>query len=157
MRTFVCAPPKDNLPNSDELKSQARERLSALWEVLNMQDLPKDISTEDLFIKANMTQPVLEKSLSLLSNKTTIILKRSPQACWVNQYNLALLQGWNANMDIQYVIDAYSCIKYILSYISKKESEEGNILKCAQQEAREGKSDALSELRQLGHTYTQRN
>ena len=56
-------------------------------------------------------------------------------------------------MDIQYVIDAYSCIKFILSYISKKESEEGNILKCAQQEAREGKSDALSELRQLGRTY----
>ena len=56
-------------------------------------------------------------------------------------------------MDIQYVINAYLCIKYILSYISMKESKEGNILKCAQQKAREENFDALPELRQLGHTY----
>ena len=41
-------------------------------------------------------------------------------------------------MDIQYATNAYQCIQYILSYISKKEAEESSLLKAAQQEAREG-------------------
>lgn len=77
--------------------------------------------------------------------------------CWINQHNEHLLEAWNANIDIQYVVDAYSCICYILSYISKKESEEGQLLKAAQKEAREGNHDAVKELRTIGSVYcTQR-
>ena len=70
-------------------------------------------------------------------------MKREPKECWINQYNTYILDGWDANIDIQYVVDAYSCISYILSYISKKESEEGQLLKTAQKEAREGNNEAV--------------
>lgn len=42
---------------------------------------------------------------------------------------------------------------YIVSYISKAEREMGTLLKLAQQEARDGNVDAMSELRQLGTVY----
>ena len=38
-------------------------------------------------------------------------------------------------MDIQYVVDAYACIVYIISYISKAEREMGMLLGNAQREA----------------------
>ena len=153
-RTFICKPPKDTPENIAQLKEQPMAHLTALWQILNSHaELPSDITTQRVFKKAGITQEILEKSLCLLTKKTTVILKRSPQACWINQFNSALLQTWNVNMDMQYVIDDYSCIKYNLSYISKKESEEGDLLRCAQQEAREGNTDALTELRQLGRTY----
>ena len=64
-----------------------------------------------------------------------------------------LQEAWDANMVLQFVVDAYACIKYIVSYISKKESEEGELLKAAQKEAREGNADAVTELRQIGKAY----
>ncbi|KAJ8043493.1 hypothetical protein HOLleu_10600 [Holothuria leucospilota] len=56
-------------------------------------------------------------------------------------------------MDIQFVLDAYSCIMYILSYMTKAEHEMGSLLKQAQQEARDGNQDAVAELRRLGSIY----
>ncbi len=58
-----------------------------------------------------------------MTKKTNVVLKRKPSDVWVNQYNKDLLRCWNANMDIQFVVDAYSCIVYIISYISKAERE----------------------------------
>ncbi len=47
----------------------------------------------------------------------------------MNGYNPDLLRAWNANMDIQYVLDPFCCIMYMLSYISKPEHEMSNLLK----------------------------
>lgn len=48
----------------------------------------------------------------------------------------------------------FSCIMYIVSYISKAERELGVLLKTAQEEARQGGNvDAVKELRQLGQIY----
>ena len=139
--------------NSAELKCQAKKHLENLWATLDCTPITDDITTEYIFQKAGITQQIFENSMNLLSKKPTVILKREPQHCWINQYNSTLIKAWNANMDIQYVTDAYSCIKYILSYISKKESEESDLLKCAQREAREGNQDAVDELKRLGQTY----
>lgn len=62
------------------------------------------------------------------------MLKRQVDEVWINQYNKSLLKCWNANLDIQYVADAYACIVYI-SYISKAEREIGLLLGNAQKEA----------------------
>lgn len=63
------------------------------------------------------------------------------------------MRTWNANMDIQFVLNPYCCIMYIVSNISKAEREMGTLLKMAQEEARDGNMDALSELKQLGTVY----
>lgn len=105
-----------------------------------------------MLTEAGLSQDEYEHLLGRLATKT-IVLKREPKECWINQYNTHLLKAWNANIDLQYVVDAYSCINYILSYISKKESEEGQLLKSAQKEAREGNVDAVKELRTNGQVY----
>lgn len=50
-----------------------------------------------------------------------IMMKCDPKDSWVNSYKPDLLHTWNANEDIQYVLDEYSCIEYMMSYIAKPE------------------------------------
>ncbi|KAJ8050356.1 hypothetical protein HOLleu_03530 [Holothuria leucospilota] len=60
---------------------------------------------------------------------------------------------WHGMQTWIFNLDAYSCIMYILSYISKAEREMGDLLKTAQQEARERNLNAMDELRKLGSHY----
>ena len=74
---------------------------------------------------------------------------------WVNNYNPDLIRCWNGNMDIQYILDPFAAIVYMLSYLTKSEREMGDLLRNAQREAREGNLNALSELKKLGSVYLQ--
>ncbi|CAF2880127.1 unnamed protein product [Rotaria sp. Silwood2] len=67
-----------------------------------------------------------------------MIHKREPNARWVNQYNEELLRAWNANMDIQFVLDPYACAKYLMSYTTKPEREMSLLLEATHKECREG-------------------
>ncbi len=37
--------------------------------------------------------------------------------------------AWQANMDIQYVRNAYACVMYVASYVMKTEKSMGTLLK----------------------------
>ena len=153
-RTFVCRP-KECPENQDEVKwkTEAQNSLKRLNEIINGQNFNSKMSTDELFQQAHVTQDVLEENVCRLASRVSVILKRDPSSIWVNGYNKNLLDTWNANMDIQYVTNAYQCMRYILSYISKKEAEESSLLKAAQQEAREGNLSATQELKKLGKLY----
>lgn len=102
--------------------------MQTCWKLLQQQDIS---SIEQLYEQAGISHDVLVKVLSLLTCKEAIFLKRNPSECWVNNYNADLLRTWNGNMDIQFVLNPYSCIMYIVSYISKAEREMGTLLTSA--------------------------
>ncbi|MGL5904564.1 MAG: hypothetical protein ACRCZO_17910, partial [Cetobacterium sp.] len=111
-------------------------------------------SVESLFASVGINQDLFEMAYKCINNTTHIVLKRQLNEVWVNQYNKFGLQCWNANMDIQYVTDAYACIVYIISYISKSEREMGLLLANAQRESTtQGNVDAKQALRKLGTVY----
>ena len=56
-------------------------------------------------------------------------------------------------MDIQYITDAYSCVMYIISYISKAEREMGVVLENVRKEAAEGNCDAQQAMKKIGGAY----
>ena len=72
--------------------------------------------------------------MAKVATKTEIVMKREAKDVWINGYNPDLLRAWRANTDIQFILDPYSCVMYILSYISKSEHELGMIMKAAQEE-----------------------
>ncbi len=112
-------------------------------------------SVESMFASIGINQEIFECAYNKMTKKTNVVLKRKPSDVWVNQYNKDLLRCWNANMDIQFVVDAYSCIVYIISYISKAEREMGLLLANAQKEAqKQGNMDAKHALRKLGSVFS---
>ncbi len=55
------------------------------------------------------------KALSVTNKGNKIILKREPLQCNIINYNPSVMLAWQANMDIQFVMDAYACVMYGLS------------------------------------------
>ncbi|KAI8507071.1 hypothetical protein Bbelb_155100 [Branchiostoma belcheri] len=158
-QTFLCGPTRLTEMTFEELASipareaQAEAILKAFWDVLNKKSEPEKCSTDDLLKEVKITTAQFCVAMNTMANRKQIMLRREPKDMWVNNYNPHLLRAWNANMDIQYVLDAYSCVKYIVSYISKAEREMGKLLKQAQKEAREGNEDVVTEMRKVGHAY----
>ena len=116
--TFICRP-NENITDDDhaEKKAKATECLQALSKCLT------DPNNEHESIGDVLTQAGFEnydefkQALQLLGNRPQVVQKREPKDAWINQYNPDLLRAWNANMDIQFVLDPYACVMYIVSYI----------------------------------------
>nr|XP_022300726.1 uncharacterized protein LOC111108932 [Crassostrea virginica] len=154
-RTFISRNLEEEVAgsNDDKLKSaQAKDVLLKVWnEVLD--DVNASKTTEEIFASIDLAQNVYETSHRILASKATVILERNPVDMWTNQYNPCLLKCWDANMDIQYVLDPFSCIVYIVSYISKAEREMGMLLKQTQIEASEGNLSARDTIKKIGSAY----
>lgn len=80
-------------------------------------------------------------------------LKRNPNEVRINAYNSVLLKSWQANMDIQFILDAYACATYIMSYISKGQRGMSNLLWHACEEARQNDSDIRQQVRRIGNKF----
>ncbi|KAK6168643.1 hypothetical protein SNE40_019835 [Patella caerulea] len=143
----------DNTCNNDKItQNTAKSLLEALWKALSDEE-KNYTSIDELYNDLGMTQELFQKACEVLSKKNNVILKRNPKDVWINPYNPNLLRAWDANMDIQYVFDAYSCIVYIVSYISKSEREMGLVLSDAQEEAKGGNLTAKESLKKISSTY----
>ncbi|XP_062570615.1 uncharacterized protein LOC134232646, partial [Saccostrea cucullata] len=82
-----------------------------------------------------------------------VFLKRSPSEMRVNYYNSSVLKAWNANLDIQFVLDPYACATYIVAYISKSQRGISAMLDKASQEAAEGNMDLKRQVRHIGNKF----
>lgn len=57
------------------------------------------------------------------------MLKRQPGERFINDYNITPLLSWQANLDVQYCLDPYACIAYMVAYITKNERDMSKVLK----------------------------
>ena len=80
-----------------------------------------------------------------------IVLKRRPNECNVNNYNSPVTLAWQANTDIQYVLNAYACAMYVASYIMKIDRAMGQLLNRVAAEART--DEVKQQLRKVGSTF----
>lgn len=85
--------------------------------------------------------------------RPTLLLKRSPSKIKVNNYNTNLLKAWQANMDVQFVLDPYACAVYILSYITKGQRGISKLLDKASKEANSGNKDIVNRVRHIGNAF----
>ena len=69
------------------------------------------------------------EALQTSTRGNIIVLKHDPSECKINNYNRAMMLAWQANMGIQYVLNAYACVMYVASYIMKTERSMGELLK----------------------------
>ena len=158
VKTFISSPLEEEVfENDTEISSLKQEQLIAkqilqtVWKEID--DLDDSRTTGEIFSDLNLTQAQFEEAHRRLAKKRSVVLQRNPDELWINQYNPCLLKCWDANMDIQFVLDPFSCIVYIISYISKSEREMGMLLKQTKIEAEEGNESARSTLKKIGSAY----
>ena len=110
-----------------------------------------NLSLGELLHKAGVTEQEYIEALEVSTNGNVVVLKREPNECYINNYNPSVMLAWQANMDIQFVLNAYACVMYVASYIMKTERSMGELLKRVAAEAR---TDELkTQLRKVGSAF----
>ena len=99
------------------------------------------------YSELNITEENYLLAIRSSLNAPTIFLKRNYNEVRINNYNPACLSAWTANMDIQYVLDVYTCAVYIANYISKGEKGMNELLREACHEARQGNNTIKQQVR----------
>ena len=84
-----------------------------------------DLSISDLLDKAHLTESEYVEALETSCTGFFVVLQHEPNECCINNYNPAVMLAWQANMDIQFVLNAYACVMYVASYIMKTERSMG--------------------------------
>ena len=147
--SVVCSHEKEN-ENTQMTKQEAVNLLASVWDaVLTLETL----CNKTLFRELGKDQFKYEEAHKLLTTRQSVLLKRDPSEIWVNQYNPHLLRYWDANMDIQFVLDPFSCIVYIIFYISKSEGEMGMLLRQTKLETEEGNMNARQTMKAIESAY----
>ena len=72
----------------------------------------ENVTLKQLLQIANVSIDDYMEALHTSKRGSTVVLKRQPKEMNINNYNSAILKAWKANMDIQYILDAYACVMY---------------------------------------------
>ena len=92
------------------------------------------------FLKEVLKLPEEEyiKCIRSTLNSTKVFLETKPENIRLNLYNENVLKGWQANVDIQFILDPYACATcmYIVSYISKSQRGLSALMHAAAKNAR---------------------
>ena len=127
--------------------------LKKIREVLDSMKYGEDNTFEDFLNKLHLTEESYILAIRNTLKRDTLFLKRAPSEIRINSYNTNLLKAWQANMDIQYVLDPYACATYILSYITKGQRGMSRLLEKASEEAKSGSNDITNRVRHIGNKF----
>lgn len=100
-------------------------------------------------LDCSMDDYLLAARLPLKCRK--VFYKREPDACRINCYSPKILSLLRENMDIQFVVDAYACIGYIVDYINKASRGLSRLLRLAVEDLKKGNPTIKEKLSKLSH------
>ena len=132
--TIVAKP--CNEPDEKKKKvliAAAMDTLAKAMEVLDDPNLDENMSFEEFVKKVDPKLKPEEymEHLKITERGKTILLKREEKERNVNNYNPEMIKAWNANMDIQVVLDPYAVVTYMVNYINKAEDSVTKFMKDA--------------------------
>ena len=138
-------------PYVGEDRSIYEDYYSTVQEHLNK--VEQDETFDEFLDKIGLSESDYMKALQTSVTAEKVFLKRKPIECRVNPYMKDLLGVWNANHDIQYILDAYACAMYIVSYINKSGKGMSQLMAEACKEARKGNKSLKESVRHIGNKF----
>ena len=115
--------------------------------------LEKDIPFDEFLKETGLSEDDYMKAVQTSIKAEKVFLKRKPVENRINPYMKDLLGVWKANHDIQYVLDAYACAMYIVSYINKSAKGMSTLMAEACKEARKGNTSLKESVRHIGNRF----
>lgn len=148
--TMILSP----LNEEDENIASAILTFQEICAYLNSQAFKEsEFSFQEFLSNLNLDLKTYIQAIRSSLKQNRVFLKRSQNEVRINAYNPILLKCWQANMDIQFILDPYACAVYIVSYISKVQRGMSNLLRHACEEARTSNSDIRQQVRRKGNKF----
>ena len=126
---------KSNENEMEEFK-EGKLILKKMTDYLEGETSDKNITLDQILKQLKIEPERYEKALQESFKGKQVVLKRKPNECFINNYNKRCLKAYQANMDIQFCLDAYAVVTYVCDYWSKDETGTKEFLKQALKEAK---------------------
>ncbi|XP_024116598.1 uncharacterized protein LOC112138269 [Oryzias melastigma] len=152
--TMISRPFEEETENSLTMDA-AKDKLRPLNLLLNKPE-SASMSLDQLLSQCSLTYSEYEACLHMISKSNTVILKRDPKDSWTNGYNPHLLKAWDSNIDISYILNAYSCVMYLTKYITKKEAGLSDYLKTVIESSSTERINESDEMREVMQAYSKK-
>ena len=161
-RTIVAEPLAEDMDDEiqsniltrrKEILSKVKQRID---DVLNPSKPTYDphATPIDILNKIDITEQDYQWALSISPDSDhELHLKRPIDSCFINNYFIAGLKGFAANVDLQPVFNHYKCITYVCSYFTKDETECSQAIINAAKEAKEANLNVRDGLRKIGAAF----
>lgn len=112
------------MPQSDKrrqtLQQNAKELRTSLHE--------RRYAGMDDFLKANvLTHDSYLDIVRSTSRRPTLLFRRNFDELMTNTFNPYIAGEVNSNIDIQFILDEYSCAEYVVEYVNKSARGMGNL------------------------------
>ena len=88
--------------------------------------------------------------LSAGINRPTVLLRRTMAQKWINSFNPWVASVLRSNMDIEFILDEYSCAIYVVVYVNKSDRVMSNLQRTLQQLRDEYPDMDYAELMKVG-------
>ena len=113
-----------------------------------------DKPTNAILQQLQISEDQYYKALSISSGSATQIhFKRDPKSCFINKYFEDGLMAWEANLDIQPVLDYYKAISYMCTYLSKSEDVSSEAMQQTAPEGYESGKPVCERMRSVARAY----
>ena len=160
--TIVAEPLPDDM--NEEMKATALTKRKDILclvkqkidEVLNPSkpEYNPSLTQDHIFQNIGITKEQYEWALSVSPDSDyELHLKRPINSCFINNYFIAGIKGFAANVDLQPVFNHYKCITYVCSYFTKDETECSQAIVNAAKEAKEANLSIKDGLRKIGAAF----
>ena len=115
--------------------------------------LETDVTFEEFLEIVGLSKEDYMMAVQTSVKSEKVFLKRKPIECRINPYLKNLLGVWKANHDVQFILDAYACAMYIVSYINKSTKGMSKLMAEACKEARKGNKSLKESVRHIGNKF----
>ena len=141
------------LDRRKEILSKVKQKID---EVLNPSKENYDITAteKDILHSVGVTEDEYYWALSVSSDSDfDLHLKRQVDSCFINNYFVAGIKGFAANVDLQPVFNYYKCITYVCSYFTKDETECSQAIVNAAKEAKSSNMNVRDGVKKIGAAF----
>jgi hypothetical protein len=136
-RTRILLPFPSDYPT--DVKNAGRKNLERVKLYLEeTKSNPEDINFEGFLNKMNLTNKQYETALRCSIRRPTVFLKRSIDSCFTNAYLKSLAEAWQANMDVQFILDPFGAARYVCSYITKSSAGVSKLMQATSEQIKGG-------------------
>jgi PIF1-like helicase/Helitron helicase-like domain at N-terminus/UvrD-like helicase C-terminal domain len=154
--TCILEPLEEDLPK--KVVTKAKQHLESIR--IAVRELDRDaiggtihLTFSEFLDSLRLTQAEYLSAIRSTLKRPQVFLKREPNAIRINAYNEQILRLHRANMDLQFILDPYACVQYVLMYINKLDRGLSVLLKKAVDEAKGGNVSHQQRLYKIVNTF----
>jgi hypothetical protein len=101
------------------LDKDIANKLRSMFTSLEQKNYQNQMTFEDFLVEMDLEEDKYIQLIQCKLKQLTIFLKRKPSHIWNNSFAKDMPNLWNANIDAQYMLNAYAATSYCSSYMNK--------------------------------------